>query len=96
MTFSSMTSSHGESHLITNESLEEVWSTRLSPSLKLFLQAAYETHHEYFFYYVSGLNGPSRFYAGLHEQGGTVLSLYQLTNLNLSGHRDGLKYSKKF
>lgn len=80
---------------ITNESLEEEWSRRLSPSLKLFLQAAYETPHGNFFYYVSGLNGPSRLYTGLHEQGGGILSLYQMTNLNLSGHRDGLKYSKK-
>lgn len=81
---------------ITNEALEEEWSRRLSPSLKLFLQAAYETPHENFFYYVSGLNGPNRFYTGMHEQGDTILSLYQMTNLNISGHRDGLKYSKQF
>jgi hypothetical protein len=81
---------------ITNESLEEKWSRRLSPSLKLFLQAAYETPHENFFYYATGLNGPSRFFTGMHEQGDAILSLYQMTNLNLSGHRDGLRYSKQF
>lgn len=81
---------------ITNDILEEEWSRRLSRSLKLFLQAAFETPHKNFFYYVSGLNGPSRFYTGIHEQGDTILSLYQMTNLNLSGHRDGLKYSKQF
>ena len=81
---------------ITNDSLEEEWSGRLSASLKLFLQTAYETPHENFFYYASGLNPPSRFYTGMHEhQGDTILSLYQMTNLNLSGHRDGLKYSKQ-
>jgi outer membrane protease len=31
---------------ITNESLEEEWSGRLSAPLKLFLQTAYETPHE--------------------------------------------------
>jgi hypothetical protein len=81
---------------ITNDILKEEWSRRLSPSLKLFLQAAFETPHENFFYYISGLNGPSRFYTGIHDQGDTILSLYQMTNLNLSGHRDGLKYSKQF
>jgi hypothetical protein len=52
---------------ITNESLEEEWSGRLSASLKLFFQTAYETPHENFFYYASGLNPPSRFYPGMHN-----------------------------
>ncbi len=77
---------------IINESLEEEWSRRLSPSLKLFLQAALVTPHENFFYYASGLNTPSRLYNGMQEEGDNILSLYQMTNLNLSGHRDGLKY----
>jgi hypothetical protein len=81
---------------ITDESLEEEWSRRFSPSLKLFLQAAYETPHENFFYYASDLNGPGGLFVGVHEQEDSILSLYRMTNLNLSGHRDGLKYSKQF
>jgi hypothetical protein len=76
---------------ITHNSLEAEWSRRLSPSLKLFLQTAYETPHENFFYYARGLNGPRSFFVEVHEQEDSVLRLYQMTNLNLSGHRDGLK-----
>lgn len=76
---------------ITDNALDEEWSRRLSPSLKLFLQTAYETPHENFFYYISGLNRPSNFFVGGHEKEDSILRLYQMTNLNLSGHRDGLK-----
>jgi len=81
---------------ITNESLDAEWSRRLSLSLKQFLQTAYETTHGNFFYYVSGLNAPGSFFNGVNEQhGDMILSLYQMTNLNFSGHRDGLKYLKQ-
>jgi hypothetical protein len=81
---------------ITNESLKEEWSRRLSPSLKLFLQTAYEIPHENFFYYASDLDVPSSFFMRAYEQDDSILSLYRMTNLNLSGHRDGLKYLKGF
>lgn len=81
---------------ITDNLLEEEWSRRLSPSLKLFLQTAYDITHENFFYYASGLNGPSNLFVGIYDQEDTILRLYQMTNLNFSGHRDGLKYSKSF
>ncbi|OKL55834.1 hypothetical protein UA08_08922 [Talaromyces atroroseus] len=80
---------------ITHNSLEAEWSRRLSPSLKLFLQTAYETPHENFFYYARGLNGPRSFFVGVHEQEDSILGLYQMTNLNLSGHRDGLNFNQK-
>ncbi|RDW80291.1 hypothetical protein BP6252_04929 [Coleophoma cylindrospora] len=79
---------------ITDASLEEEWTGRLSPSLKQFLQAAYETPHENFFYYASRLNGPDGFFSGIHEEADGTLNLYPMTNLNLSGHRDGLNFNQ--
>ena len=79
-----------QSH-ITNQALEDEWSRRLSPSLVLFLQAAFDMPPDQnFFYYVGGLTWPEGLFIQDHEDEG-IMCLYQMTNLSLSGHRDGLK-----
>jgi hypothetical protein len=79
-----------QSH-ITNQALEDEWSRRLSPSLVLFLQAAFDMPPDQnFFYYVGGLTWPEGLFIQDHEDEG-IMCLYQMTNLSLGGHRDGLK-----
>lgn len=76
---------------ITDQALEDKWSTRLSPSLKLFLQAAFETPPgQNFFYYSTGLAWPDRLFIQGHDEE-EIMCLYQMTNLSLGSHRDGLK-----
>lgn len=80
---------------ITTEVLEEKWTQRLSPSLKLFLQTALDQPHDQnFFYYASGLSWPQYLVNPLFEED-SHLCLYQMTNLSFSGHKDGLKYYRK-
>jgi hypothetical protein len=81
---------------ITDASLEEEWSRRLSPSLKLFLQAAYEQPHENFFYYVSGLNLPIYFFADTYPQADTIMCLYPSNGLESNLQGEGLMYVKPF
>jgi hypothetical protein len=76
---------------ITDLALEDEWSKRLSPSLTLFLKAAFETPPgQSFFYYASSLAWPEGLFIQQREDEG-IMCLYQMTNLNLGGHRDGLK-----
>ena len=76
---------------ITDQALEDEWSRRLSPSLKLFLQTAYETPPDQnFFYYANGLTWPQNLFVQEHEDEG-IMCLYQITNLALNSHGDGLK-----
>lgn len=77
---------------ITTEALEEEWTRRLSPSLKLFLQHAWMTPHDNFFYYVSGLNWPEALFSPLYEEDDVVVTLYRMRNLNFGGHREGLTF----
>lgn len=79
-----------ENH-ITDQALEDEWSTRLSPSLKRFLQSALETPPEQcLFYYAWGFNPPNQLFSELLEDQ-DIMTLYQMTHLALSGHHDGLK-----
>jgi hypothetical protein len=80
---------------ITDAALEEKWSQILSTSLKQFLQHAYQAAHGInFFYYVSGISYPAGFFQSqiMDDDDHVMLTLYQMTNLPLSGHHDGLKY----
>lgn len=79
-----------ETH-ITDPALEAEWSTRLSPTLKQFLQAAFEEPAgQSFFYYVSGLSCPENLFISCHEDEGTM-RLYPIADPNMGGHPDGLK-----
>jgi len=79
---------------ITDQALEDEWSRRLSPSLKLFLQTAFQTPPDQnFFYYASGLSWPGQFFSPLLD-GTEIMTLYQMPNLITSGHSDGLKYPR--
>ncbi|KFY36230.1 hypothetical protein V494_05204 [Pseudogymnoascus sp. VKM F-4513 (FW-928)] len=80
---------------ITDQALEDKWTTRLSPSLTLFLQAALETPPDQnFFYYSSGLACPDRLFGQVHDNE-DIMCLYQMTNLSLGSHRDGLNYDQE-
>jgi hypothetical protein len=79
-----------ETH-VTDPALEAEWSARLSPTLKQFLQAAFEEPAgQSFFYYVSGLSCPEHLFINCHEDEGTMC-LYPLADPNMGGHPDGLK-----
>lgn len=76
---------------ITNKTLEDEWSRRLSPSVKLFFQVAFEMPSDQnFFYYSNGLTWPSQLFVQEHEDEG-IMCLYHMTNLRVGSHRDGLK-----
>ncbi|OBT89086.1 hypothetical protein VE02_01987 [Pseudogymnoascus sp. 03VT05] len=80
---------------ITDQTLEDKWSTRLSPSLKRFLQAAFETPPgQNFFYYSTGLTWPDRLFIQGHDDE-EIMCLYQMTNLSLGSHRDGLNFDQE-
>ncbi|CAG8977600.1 hypothetical protein HYALB_00008377 [Hymenoscyphus albidus] len=81
---------------ITDKTLEEEWTRRLTPSLKLFLQSACdETQHDNFFYYASGLTWPSEFFNESWDNDEyDVVRLYQMTNLNIESHLDGVNFDQ--
>ncbi|OBT65709.1 hypothetical protein VE03_03370 [Pseudogymnoascus sp. 23342-1-I1] len=80
---------------ITDPALEAEWSARLSPTLKQFLQAAFENAPDQsFFYYVSGLSFPEQLFGSCHEDEG-IMCLYPAANPNMGSHPDGLNFDQE-
>ncbi|CZR61822.1 uncharacterized protein PAC_11719 [Phialocephala subalpina] len=80
---------------ITSDYLEEEWSRRLSPSLSMFLRAAFDQPQDQnFFYYAACLNSPQQLVNPLFEED-HLLCLYQMTNLSFSGHKDGVNFDQE-
>lgn len=76
---------------ITDPALEAEWSARLSPTLKQFLQAAFEeAPDQSFFYYVRGLSCLENLFETCHEDEG-AMCLYPLADPNMGSDPDGLK-----
>ncbi|KFZ21094.1 hypothetical protein V502_02951 [Pseudogymnoascus sp. VKM F-4520 (FW-2644)] len=80
---------------ITDPALEAEWSARLSPTLKQFLQAAFEeAPDQSFFYYVRGLSCPENLFETCHEDEGTMC-LYPLADPNMGSDPDGLNFNQE-
>lgn len=80
---------------VPSPDFEDEWPQRLSPSVKLFLQAAFVTPPDQeFFFYAAGLSSPFPLDLGMFWRSWgdeDMIRLYQMTNLNMGGHRDGLR-----
>lgn len=80
---------------ITDQVLEIEWSTRLSPSLKLFFQSALQAPTDQcLFYYASNLSWPGQLFSPMLEDM-EIMTLYQIPNFNSSGHADGLNFDQE-